>query len=103
MTLDLDFFIALIVLDIYRSKLFWPNFSVLAVLPGSFDVRFTPELTCDRTGQPVVEWIENVDLVCKLCLIERIERVLPLHLKEVELRVLSKGQKVLTLRSNAPC
>lgn len=46
-----------------------------------FDLKLIPEFTNDKTGQPVVEWIKNVELVCKLCEMMKIEQILPLCLK----------------------
>ena len=45
-----------------------------------FDVRLIPEFSGAANDMPIVEWIENVELVCELCTMKNIERVLPLRL-----------------------
>lgn len=46
-----------------------------------FDVRLIPEFSGAPTDMPIVEWIENVELVCELCAMDKIERILPLRLR----------------------
>ncbi|KFD52830.1 hypothetical protein M513_06321 [Trichuris suis] len=43
-----------------------------------FDVKLIPEF--DGSSQPVLEWLEKLELVCELCGIVDIARVLPLRL-----------------------
>ena len=48
------------------------------------------------TVMPIVEWIKNVELVCELCTMDKVERILPLYLWGGALAVyrrLSKEQK----------
>ena len=48
------------------------------------------------TDMPIVEWIENVELVCELCTMDKVERILPLRLQGGALAVyrrLSKEQR----------
>ena len=61
-----------------------------------FDVRLIPEFSGAATDMPIVEWIENVELVCELCNMKNVERVLPLRLQGGALaiyRQLSAEQK----------
>lgn len=70
--------------------------AVLSLLNSrQFDVRLIPEFIGYKTCQPVVKWIENVELVCELCKFKRIE-LLQLHLTTGALPAycqLSKEQK----------
>lgn len=45
------------------------------------DIRLMPEFTGVRTGQLVVKCTENIELMCELCEIKRIEWVLLLYLR----------------------
>ena len=45
----------------------------------AFDIRLIPKFSGAATDMPVVEWIENVELVCELCAMDRVEYVLTLH------------------------
>ena len=47
----------------------------------AFDVRLIPEFSGAATDMPIVEWIKNVELVCELCAMNKVERVLPLRLR----------------------
>ena len=42
-----------------------------------FDVQLIPEFSGAATDKPIVEWVENVELVCELCAMKNVERVLP--------------------------
>uniref|UniRef100_A0A5S6QCV4 CCHC-type domain-containing protein n=1 Tax=Trichuris muris TaxID=70415 RepID=A0A5S6QCV4_TRIMR len=46
-----------------------------------FDVKLIPEF--DGSSQPVLEWLEKLELVCKLCGVADIGSVLPLRLSAV--------------------
>ena len=46
-----------------------------------FDVRLIPEFSGAATDMPIVEWVENVELVCELCTMKNVEHVLPLRLR----------------------
>ena len=45
-----------------------------------FDVRLILEFSGAATDMPIVKWVENVELVCELCALKNVERVLPLRL-----------------------
>ena len=53
----------------------------LAMMGKAFDIQLILEFTCTATDVPIVEWIENVELVCELCTMDRVEHVLPLQLQ----------------------
>ena len=60
------------------------------------DVQLIPEFSGAATDVPIVEWVKSVELVCKLCTMKNVERVLPLRLQGGALaiyRQLSTGQK----------
>ena len=62
-----------------------------------FDVWLIPEFSGAATDMPIVEWVENVELVCELCAMKNVQRVLPLRLWGGALaiyRQLSVEQKV---------
>ena len=46
-----------------------------------FDIQLIPEFFDAATDMPIVVWIENVELVCELCTMKNVERVLPLRLQ----------------------
>ena len=52
----------------------------LAMEGKIFNVWLIPEFSGAATDMPIVEWVENVELVCKLCAMKNVERVLPLRL-----------------------
>ena len=53
----------------------------------TFDIQQIPEFSSTTTDMPIVEWIENVELVCKLFAMDRVEHVLPLRLQGVAFTV----------------
>ena len=46
-----------------------------------FDIQLNTEFSGAATDPSIVEWIENVELVCELYEMKRVERVLPLQLR----------------------
>ena len=46
-----------------------------------FDVWLIPKFSGAATDMPIVEWIENVELVCELCTMKNVEHILPLRLQ----------------------
>ena len=38
----------------------------------AFDVQLIPEFSGAMTDMPIVEWIENVGLVCELCAMDKV-------------------------------
>ena len=69
----------------------------LSAMEGKmFDDRLIPEFSGVATDMPIVEWVENVELVCELCSMKNVECVLPLRLRRRALaiyRQLSAEQK----------
>ena len=53
----------------------------LAMEGKIFNVRLILEFSGAATDMPIVEWVENVELVCELCAMKNVERVLPLRLR----------------------
>ena len=47
----------------------------------AFDIWLIPEFNGAATDMPIVEWIENMELVCELSAMDRVEHVLLLHLR----------------------
>ena len=68
-------------------------------LDRGFDILLIPKFSGAMTDLPIVEWIENVELVCELCEIKRVERVLSLQLIAGALTVY--GQLMKEQRSDA--
>ena len=65
----------------------------------AFDVWLIPEFSGTMTDMPIVEWIENVELVCELCIMDKVKNILPLRLRGgalVMYRRLSKEQRADT-------
>ena len=63
----------------------------------AFDIRLIPEFSGTATDMPIVEWIENMELVYELQAMDRVGPVLPLPLRDGVLPVylqLSKKQRV---------
>ena len=44
-----------------------------------FDVQLIPEFSGAAIDMPIVEWTENVELLCELWTMKNVERVLPLR------------------------
>ena len=53
----------------------------------AFDIRLIPEFHGVSSDYMVSEWLEQVELVCKMCGVDNIERVLPLRLRDGALSV----------------
>ena len=70
----------------------------LSAMEGKmFDVRLILEFSGAVTDMPIVEWVKNVELVCGLCTMKNVERVLPLRLRGGAIyRQLSAEQKADT-------
>ncbi len=47
----------------------------------AFDVWLILEFSGAMTDMPIVEWIANVELVCELCAMGKVKRILPLQLR----------------------
>ena len=45
-----------------------------------FYVKLILEFSVAATDMPIVEWVENVELVCELCAMKNVKRVLPLRI-----------------------
>ena len=58
-----------------------------------FDIWLILEFSGAATDMPIVEWIENVELVCELCPMKNVERVLPLACKSGKRVALSDGNE----------
>ena len=46
-----------------------------------FDIQLIPGFSGAATDMPIVEWVENVELVCNMCAMKNVERILPLRLR----------------------
>ena len=46
-----------------------------------FDVQLILEFSGAATDMLIVEWVEDVELVCELCAMKNVKRVLPLRLR----------------------
>ena len=46
----------------------------------AFDIRLIPEFQGVSSDHTVSKWLEQVELVCEMCGVDNIERVLPLRL-----------------------
>ena len=46
-----------------------------------FDVCLFPEFSGAATDMPIVKWLENVELVCEVCAMKNVQRILPLRLR----------------------
>ena len=65
----------------------------------AFDVRLILEFSGTMTDMPIVEWIENEEIVYELCAMDKVERIFPLQLRGSALAVyrrLSKEQRANT-------
>ena len=47
----------------------------------AFDIRLIPEFHGVSSDHTVLEWLEQVELVCEMCSVDNIECVLPLRLR----------------------
>ena len=68
------------------------------------DARLIPEFSGAATDMPIVEWVENVELVCELCTMKNAKRVLPLRLQRGALAIgnLARSRKRMQNRSGRP-
>ena len=53
----------------------------------AFDIRLIPEFHGVSSDHTVSEWLEQVELVCEMCGVDNVERVLPLRLRGGDLSV----------------
>ena len=80
----------------FTPQAFSARYYRLAMEGQMFVVRLIPEFSGAATDMPIVEWVENVELVCELCAMKNVKRVLPLRLRRGALaiyRQLSAEQK----------
>ena len=57
-------------------------FSIIRTMASrQFDIRLIPEFSSAATDIPIMEWLEDLELICELCKITKVEQVLPLRLK----------------------
>ena len=63
---------ATIYFDIWRTKADW-----------KFDRKLIPEFDGSASGPPVVEWVEKLKLIFRLCWMKRIVKMIPLRLTAV--------------------
>ena len=69
-------------LDLQTSnKLFQCTCNQTQMAGKAFDIRLIPEFHGVSFDYTVSEWLEQVELVCKKCSVDNIERVLPLRLR----------------------
>ena len=47
----------------------------------AFDIQLIPEFSGAVTDMAIVEWLEDMDMVCELYAMYRVEHVLPLQLQ----------------------
>ena len=47
----------------------------------AYDIRVIPEFHGVSSDHTVSEWLEQVELVCEMCVVDNVERVLPLRLR----------------------
>ena len=80
----------------YKLQAISARYYLLAMEGKMFDVRLILEFSGATTDTPIVEWVEDVELVCELCAMKNVERILPLRLEGGALaiyRLLSAEQK----------
>ena len=53
----------------------------------AFDIRLIPEFHGVSSDHTVLEWLEQVELVCEMCGVDNVERVLSLRLRDGALSV----------------
>ena len=56
----------------------------------AFDIRLIPESSGTTTDIPIAEWIKNMELVCELCAMDRVEHVLRDDYEVVPFPILNK-------------
>ena len=54
----------------------------LVMMDKVFDIRLIQEFNGTTTDMPIFEWIENVELVCELCTMDRVKHVMLLRLQD---------------------
>lgn len=78
--------------DLSTTSYFGAYFVSSKMAKRQFEIKLIPEFS-DTSGQPVVEWTENVELVCELSKITKIKQILPLHLEGGTLAVYRQVSK----------
>ena len=63
------------------NKLFQPTCNQTQMAGKAFDIRLIPEFHGVSSDHTVSEWLEQVELVCKMCDVDNVECVLPLRLR----------------------
>lgn len=64
-----------------RNVLFKTFFAILAVWNSAekaFDIKLVSEYSGIATNLPIMKLSENIELICELCTMKRIEHILPL-------------------------
>ena len=70
----------LLLKSIFKLQVISARYYLLAMEGKMFDVQLIPEFSGAATDMPIVEWVENVELVCELCAMKNVQRILPLRL-----------------------
>ena len=86
------------VIQVFQKQTISARYYFLAIEGKIFDVRLIPEFNGAATDMPIVKWIENVELVCELCAMKNVKRVLSLRLRGGALAIyrrLSAEQKAV--------
>ena len=47
----------------------------------AFNIWLIPKFSGTVMDMPIVEWLENVEMVSELCAMDRVEHILPLRLR----------------------
>ena len=58
-----------------------------------FDYRLIPEFGGSPSDEPVIEWIQRVEMICELCRRTDVELILPLRLRGGALTVYQQLNK----------
>ena len=75
-------------LDLQTSnKLFRRTYNQMQMAGKAFDIRLIPEFHGVSSDYTVSEWLEQVELVCEMCGVDNVERILPLRLRSGALSV----------------
>ena len=74
-------FVFVLVFFCFPISLYTSSYFGLSMMDGkAFDIWLIPEFSGAITDMPIVEWIENVELVSELCAVDIVECILPLRL-----------------------
>ena len=67
-----------------------------------FDIQLIPKFSGVVTDMPIMEWLKDLEVTCELCEITKVDRVLPVRLKGVNVALMWEAT-ILHLHTDSVC